>query len=133
MRDKAKFDKEMAKIERMIIEDFRNKELGIPTLSIDEKQRKERQRAFIEEELLKGEEEEKKAAKEKVIHQMALCRAVVVFVLYFRCLNEFYFMLTKVQLLWLLHSSGPSPEYYTYNSFQVRLVLVYDLDCPSPL
>ena len=58
----------MAKIERMIIEDFRNKELGIPTLSIDEKQRKERQRAFIEEELLKGEEEEKRAAKEKVIH-----------------------------------------------------------------
>ena len=51
--------------------------------------------------------------------QMALCRAVVVFVLYFRCLNEFYFMLTKVQLLWLLHSSSPSPEYYTYNSFQV--------------
>ena len=68
MRDEAKFDKEEAKIERLIIEDFRNKELGIPTLSIDEKQRKERQRAFIEEELLKGEEEEKRAAKEKVIH-----------------------------------------------------------------
>ena len=69
MMAKAKDDKETAFLERLVIEDFRNKELGIPTLSIDKKkQRKERQRAFIEEELLKGEEEEKRATKEKVIH-----------------------------------------------------------------
>ena len=68
MRDEAAFAKEEAKIERLIIQDFRNKELGIPTLSIDERQRKERQRAFIKEQLLKGEEEEKRATKEKVIH-----------------------------------------------------------------
>ena len=64
----AKDDKETAFLERLVIEDFRNIELGIPTLSFDEKQRKERQRALIEEELLKGEEEDKRAAKEKVIH-----------------------------------------------------------------
>lgn len=68
MRAKAKDDKETAFMERMIIQDFRNRDLGIPTLSFDEQQRKERQRALIEEELLKGEEEEKRAAKEKVIH-----------------------------------------------------------------
>ena len=68
MRAKAEEDKEIAIIERIVIEDFRNEELGIPTLSFDEQQRKERQRALIEEELLKGEEEEKRAAKEKVIH-----------------------------------------------------------------
>ena len=38
----------------------------------------------------------------------ALCRAVV-FVLYFICLNEFCYIFIKVQLLWLLHSIGPSP------------------------
>ena len=68
MRAKAIEDKVTASGERAIIEHFRNMELGIPTLSLDEQQRKERQRALIEEELLKGEEEEKRAAKEKVIH-----------------------------------------------------------------
>ena len=68
MRAKAIDDKNTAFMERLVIEEFRNKELGIPTLSLDEQQRKERQRALIEEELLKGEEEEKRAEKEKVIH-----------------------------------------------------------------
>ena len=31
------------------------------------------------------------------------------FVLYFRCLNVFCYIFIKVQLLWLLHSIGPSP------------------------
>ena len=68
MRAKAIDDKNTAFMERLVIEEFRNKELGIPTLSLDEQQRKERQRALFEEELLKGEEEEKRAEKEKVIH-----------------------------------------------------------------
>ena len=38
--------------------------------------------------------------------------AVLGFVLYFRCLNEFYYLFVKVQLLWLLHSIGPLPYYY---------------------
>ena len=68
MRSKAKLDKEIAYIEKMELEKYRNWDLGIPNLSLDEQQRKERQRALIEEELLKGEEDEKRAAKEKVIH-----------------------------------------------------------------
>ena len=68
MRSKAKYDKEIAYIEKMELEKYRNRDLGIPNLSLDEQQRKERQRALIEEELLKGEEDEKRAAKEKVIH-----------------------------------------------------------------
>ena len=54
----------------------------------------------------------------------ALCRAVIVFVLYFRCLNEFFYIFIKVQLLWLLHSIGPSPQYckdLSLNLYNIKL------------
>ena len=39
----------------------------------------------------------------------ALCRAVIFYVLYFIYIFFSCYIFTKVQLLWLLHSSGPSP------------------------
>ena len=55
----------------------------------------------------KGKEEQNPTNIKK--KKFVLCRAVVVFVLYFRCLNEFCYIFINVQLLWLLHSIGPSP------------------------
>ena len=54
-------------LERLEVESFRDQLIGKPFLSQEERERKERQRAAIEENLLKAEEEEKRAAKQKVI------------------------------------------------------------------
>ena len=56
-----------AMMERLVVENFRDQLIGKPLLSQEERERKERQRAAIEENLLKAEEEENRAAKQKVI------------------------------------------------------------------